>query len=206
MARDNANGTCLAQTVNRPSGARTPKRRSRGVTLLEMISALAIMAVVTAATVSLYWTGQTAHRRARFYSRGQTNIRTAMRKMTRVTRTSECVVAQGTQGSLANIATNAYQLVLRIPQANGNAFECRYYVSNGVLYQQTSSQSAPGTPLLAGVVSMTFGYYRTAAGVRTSASGSPSTATEVEIAIRARTVSVTTGITTYVTIRTAAAG
>lgn len=186
---------------------RTPARYRRtvaGVTLLEMVSSLAILAIIIAATVSLYWTGQLAHRRAGFYSRAQTDIRNAMRQITRVTRNAQSVVAQGTVGTLTGLASNGNQLVLRL-SSQGTPLECRYYLSNGVLYQQSSTEAAPGRPLLVGVVTVTFNYYRTVAGTRTSVNGSPATATEVEINIRARSGSVTTGLTTYVTIRNAIA-
>jgi len=184
--------------------SRTAVSRRRGVSLLEMVSALAILAIVVAATVSLYVSGNMAHRRAGFYSRAQTDIRSAMRQMTRVIRGSERVVAQGTVGTLSGLATTNYQVVVRL--LGTPARECRYYVSNGVLYEQTSSENAPGRALLSGVVSLTFNYYRTAAGTRLSANGAPATATEVEINIRARSGTVTTGLVTYVTIRSTVAG
>lgn len=178
------------------------RKRQQAVSLLEMVASLSILAVIVAATVSLYWSGQLAHRRARFYSQGQTDIRSAMRQMTRMIRTARQVVSQGSYGSLSGIATNQYQIVFRFG-STGSPAECRYYVSNGVLYQQVSTQAAPGRPLLSGVVTLTFNYYRTAAGTRVSVNQAPATATEVEIEIRARTGSVTTGLTTYVAIRTA---
>lgn len=183
-----------------------PRRRSRmALSLLEMVSSLAILAIVVLATVSLYWSGQLAHRRAGFYSRAQTDIRSAMRQLTRVVRSSVSVVSQGSVGTLSGLTTGTYQLIVRVPSSTSPR-ECRYYVSNGVLYQQTSDQSAPGTALLTGVVTVQFNYYRTAAGTRTSVNGAPATATEVEVNIRARSGSVTTGLTTYVTLRTAVAG
>jgi len=181
-------------------------RRRRAVTLLEMVAALTILAAVSAATVSLYWTGQRAHRRARFYSEAQTDIRDTLRRITRTARTSECVMAQGTLGTLSGLTSNTYQVVLRVPQGASPAIECRYYVSNGMLYQQLSTQSAPGRRLLSGVVSLTFGYYRTLAGTRTSVAGAPASATEIEIVLRVRNASVTTGLTGYVSIRTALTG
>lgn len=175
-----------------------------GISLVEMMASLVILGLIVAATVSLYWTGNMAHRRAGFYSRGQTDIRQAVRQMTRVIRTSERVVAQGTLGTLNGISSNQYQIVVRLPGTTPT--ECRYYVSNGVLYEHLSSSSAPGRPLLSDVVSLTFNYYRTVAGVRTSVNGSPQSATEVEVSVRARSGSVTTGLTTYVAIRTVIAG
>ncbi len=181
------------------------RRRSKGATLLEMVATLTILAAVSAATVSLYWSGQRAHRRARFYTQAQTDIREGLRRMTRVARSAECVMAQGTLGTLTGLSSNAYQVVLRVHGASG-ASECRYYVSNGVLYQQYSTQAAPGTALVSGVVSLTFNYYRTAAGVRTSVNGAPATASEIEIALCVRSGSVTTSLTGYVAIRTVLAG
>jgi hypothetical protein len=118
---------------------------------------------------------------------------------------AESVLAKGTTGTLNGQTTNSSQLVLRL-QSSPSVVECRYYVSNGVLYKQTSADAAPGTALLNGVVNMTFSYYTTLAGTRASASANPAKASEVEIVLRARSGTVTTGLTAYVTIRQVIAG
>lgn len=180
---------------------RSPRRRRSGVSLLEMVSSLTILAVIAAATVGLYWSGQNTQRLARSYSEAQTDIRSALRQMTRTLRTAETILAQGTSGTLNGIASNGYQVVFRLRSSAGSPIEGRYYVSNGVLYQQTSAQAAPGTELARDVVSLTFNYYRTLAGMRSSVNANPSLATEVEINLRVRNQRVTTGLTAYVTLR-----
>ena len=183
----------------------TVRHRSRGVSLLELVSSLAILGFVVAATAGLYVAGQRSHFRARYYSDAQTTIRRALRDLTRTTRMAESVLAKGTTGTLNGQTTGASQLVLRL-QSSPSVVECRYYVANGVLYKQTSADAAPGTPLLSGVVSLTFNYYTTLAGTRSSASANPAKASEVEIVLRARSGTVTTGLTAYVTIRQVVAG
>lgn len=178
----------------------------RGASLVEMMSALLILAIITAASFSLYWSGNQAHRRARFYSQAQTDIRQALRQMIRVIRSANSVVSQGTMGTLAGLASGSNQVVVRLPQGAGSFIECRYYVSNGVLYQQRSTDAAPGTALLTGVTGLTFNYVRTLGGVRTAVDGAPSVATEVQMAINARRGSVTTGLTGYVALRTKLTG
>jgi hypothetical protein len=171
-----------------------------------MMSALLILAFITASAFALYWSGNQAHRRSRFYSEAQTEIRQTLRQMTRVIRSAEAVVNPGTMGTLSGLASNASQIVVRLPQPSGAPIECRYYVSNGVLYQQRSLDTAPGTALLRGVTGLTFNYVRTLAGTRTSVDGAPASATEVQIGIRARRGSVTTGLTGYVAMRNALTG
>lgn len=180
-------------------------RRTLGASLVEMVAGLLILSFVTASVVSMYTTGRQSHRRARFYSKSQTEIRYALREMTRRIRTSNALLAQGTQGTLSGIASSSFQVVMTVPSGGGTK-QCRYYVSNGILYRQTSTQSAPGTPILKDVVQLTFAYYKTAAGTRISATGAVGTATEVEILLQARYGSVTTGLAAYVTLRSVVAG
>ena len=178
----------------------------RGASLVEMMSALLILAIITAASFSLYWTGNQAHRRSRFYSEAQTVTRKTLRQMTRLIRSANSVVSQGTMGTLAGLASGPNQVVVQLPQGTGAPIECRYYVSNGVLYQQLSTDTAPGTALLTGVTGLTFKYVRTLGGVRTAVDGAPAVATEVQITIDARRGSVTTGLTGYVALRTKLSG
>lgn len=189
--------------ISHPS---TVRLRRSGATLVEMMSALLILAIISAASFSLYWSGNLAHRRARFYSQAQTDIRQSLRQMTRVIRSANSVLSQGTMGTLAGIASNSNQIVVRLPQGGGTFIECRYYVSNGILYQQRSTDAAPGQALLTGVTGLTFGYVRTLGGVRTAVDGAPSAATEVQIEVHACRGSVTTGLTGYVALRTKLAG
>ena len=182
------------------------RHRVAGVSLVEMMSALLILGIVTSAAFSLYWTGNQAHRRSRFYSQAQTDARTALREMTRVIRSSIAVVSTGTQGTLSGLASGSNQLVLRVPQSSGSPIEVRYYVSNGVLYVQRSTDAAPGSALMRGVTGLTFGYVRTLAGTRTPVDSAPATATEVDVRLHVRRASVTTGLSAYVAIRTAVSG
>lgn len=171
-----------------------------------MMSALMILAIVTAAAFSLYWSGNQAHRRSRFYSQAQTEARTALREVTRVVRTSVAVVGTGTQGTLSGLTSGANQLIVRVPSGGASTLEVRYYVANGILYVQRSDESAPGRELILGVTGLSFAYYRTLAGTRTAVNGAPGTATEVQVTLQVRRVSVTTGLTAYVAIRTAVSG
>lgn len=188
---------CLAP----PEGlARLAPTRVRGLSLVEMMAALLILAIVTAASFTLYWSGNQSHRRARFYSRAQTDVRTALREVTREVRSAQSVRATGSQGTLSGLTSNANQLVVRRIQG-AQTYECRYYVSNGVLYRQRSVDAAPGTALLTDVTGLTFRYFRTLAGSRTNVDGAPGTASEVEFAVQARRGTVTTGLTMYVALR-----
>ena len=90
------------------------RHRSRGVSLLELVSSLAILGFVVAATAGLYVAGQRSHFRARYYSDAQTTIRRALRDLTRTTRMAESVLAKGTTGTLNGQTTGASQLVLRL--------------------------------------------------------------------------------------------
>ena len=129
---------------------------------------------------------------ARFYSYGQTDIRTAMRTVTRTLRHAYQVNATGTLGSLSGVASNGSQVVCTIPQASGSAnIQVLFYMSGDTVYYQRSTDAAPGTALLTGATGMAVAYYTTTNGI-TSAAASPSQATEVQITLTATRGSVTT--------------
>jgi hypothetical protein len=175
--------------------------RVRGATLTEVLAAAIIVAFLTTATAALITVGERQDRTTRFYSYGQTDIRTAMRTIGRTLRHAYLVRASGTLGTLNGVASNASQVVCEIPQASGSSnIEILFYMSGGTVYYQRSTDAAPGTALLTGASGMAVAYYTTTSGTTTTAT-TPDQATEIQITLTATRGSVTTSAPTYVMMR-----
>lgn len=196
-----------ARTVCRP-------RRSRGVTLVELVITFVILAFISLGTIQLYRVGDQQQRVARLYSDAQSSAREGLRRIMRTARHASAAESNVTFTGLGAVSSGAAQLVVATPPAGGGAGtdHILFRLSGTTLYAQRSTESAPGTAIATGVQSVSFTYYQTTVTstgtqVNDVTSSSPTSATEVNIAL---TMPVFNGQTTtrtaYVAMRNRSPG
>jgi Tfp pilus assembly protein PilW len=195
-------------------------RKQRAATLPELLAAALVIAFIVGATAKLYSVGQGQQLLARSYSQAQTDLRTALRRVTRTIRHGFPLhgpTNPSTKSNFpANSTSNATQIVVPVPETDtdGSHKEIRIYYSNGALYAQRSDESAPGTLLISGLqtnpVGVEFKYYLTLPSstgtITVDVSSNPAKATEAQISLTAVRQSATVSATAYVAIRNVLAG
>lgn len=183
-------------------------RSRRGVTFIEMAVTALVLAFIVAATAGLYNIGQRQQLIGGRYSANQTNMREALRRMTRALRHGYAVVGTSSAGSLSGISSGAGQVVVRVPDPGGaTQSDLLFYRSPaGAIYYLGQNDPAPGTKLLDNVQSLTFNYFQTTPSGTTVVDATPSQATEVMITMTAVSRPATTTVTAYVNLRNAIGG
>lgn len=192
-------------------GRRLRQRSHSGISQVEVLLSLLLLAFLVSGTAALLNAGLRQQRLARGYSNDQTDLRNALRLATRAIRHSTGVInSSGVNFGSTGVAevSNASVLFVTVPEPSpGTNIQHRYYLSGGTLYRQRSSDTGPGTPLLTNVTGLQFNYYRTLAGLRTSADPgnatglSTSQATEVLITVTVSQEYTTTKATALVYLR-----
>jgi type II secretory pathway component PulJ len=182
-------------------------RTRRGYSLIEAVVTLVILSFVVAATATMMEVGTRQQRLGRNYSEVQTELRDALRRVTRGLRHGYQVVASSTQANFATAPTSGpTQVIVKLPQAGGGIIEVRYHLSNGTLYSQREDETAPGTARLTEVDSLSLSYYQTVGSVRSAADSSPGDATEIRFYVTATRGSATTPVEALVALRNRLAG
>ena len=194
----------MSLTIRRQSWAR---KRSRGYSLVEMLGAAMILAFVSLGTVMLYRVGDKTQRTARFYSDAQSQVREALRRVSRTVRHANGVV---TNSLVANFSTapssDTTQVIVETPAPASTSTEyIRFYLNGTTLYAQRHDDTDAGIAITSGVQSMTVNYYYTtvtSSGIsRTRVNGAPTTATEVQITLVLKSGTVTTTENVFVELR-----
>jgi len=182
----------------------TRGRRGRGATLVELVLSLTIFASIVAATAALMNAGQQQQRLGSEYSRLQTDLRTALRRITRTVRHGRGVVMVSETSAFRAAGSGAGQIIVAVPEPSRVTpaqVEVRIYAANNTLYAQRSDQAAPGTVLLTGVRSLTFNYYQTVGTSRAAVDATPGQATETQVTLSAAQGRAITSATTTVALR-----
>lgn len=186
-------------------------RLRAGVTLPEVLVTALILAFVVAATAGLYTIGQAQQQTARGYSRAQTDIRSALNRITRTLRHGYRIVDTSSVGALAGMSSGATQAIVEVPEPGAaSTAQVRFYrAADGTVYFQRHTDAAPGTALIRGVQALTFQYLQTTdpgTGLATFPAPTPGQATEVRITITANRPHAVTTVQAYVTLRNALGG
>lgn len=199
----------LSSMFCRPARGR---RARRGALLVETLAAVLILTFLVWATARFYIVGIAQQRLGQGYSQAQTNIRTALRSVTRTIRHGYAVVPSVSSGNLNGKTSTTSQIIVTVPQATGSpTINILFYVSNGTLYYQRSTDTSP-TVMITGVQSLTLTYYKTSLAssgtgtTQTQVNSTPGSATEVQINLVANYQNVTTTVTAYTTLRNMIAG
>lgn len=187
------------------------RRDCAGVTLPEVLVTALILAFVVAATAGLYSIGQAQQRTARSYSRVQTDLRSALNRMTRTLRHGYRIVDTSTVGTLTGMSSGTSQTIVEVPQPGAaSTAQVRFYrAADGTVYFQRHIDAAPGTPLTGGVQALRFEYLQTTdpgTGLATFPAPAPGLATEVRITLTANRPPAITTVKAYVTLRNALGG
>lgn len=176
--------------------------------MLEVLVASLLVFGIVAAASRLYGIGVAQQSMARNYSQVQTDLRTALRRVTRTLRHGFALKNPSTQTSFpsGSLTSNSTQVIVPVQESSAVP-EIRIYFDStaGTLYAQRSDDGSI-TDLLDQVSSLTFNYYKTIAGVTTEVASAPETATEVKITLTAWYGSfvgarATTTCTAYVALR-----
>jgi len=185
----------------------------RGATLLELVLACLLFAFLVAATSKLYRIGEDQQRTARFYSDAQTNCREALRRIVRTARHGYAVESAATTFYGGETpSSGSSQVIFTVPQPNNTTGRdhIRFYMRSGTLYAQRSDDSSLGLQIATGVKAFSVSYFKTATtstGATTSpVDGTPTAATEVQLALTLTSGTITITRTAYVEMRNAALG
>ena len=185
-----------------PTVSRFPARR--GVSLAELLVSLTMMAMVIASCATLLTIGRRQQKTWQRYSQLQTDLHTALRRATRTIRHGSAVLNPSAAANFPVKTSSATQVIVQVPEPTGTSpttVQVRFYVSGGVFYAQRSDVAGNGLTLMSGVQSVAFSYYRTAAGTRTSVSGTPQTATEIGITLTGSSGGLNTSLTSLTAMR-----
>jgi len=202
------------------------RARQRGISLIEAVGSMLILAFVTLGTVQLYRVGDKQQRTARNYTNAQTQNREAVRRMVRTIRH-----AYGVQMSdslfTGSPSSGPSVIIVSVPQYDSSTQtsftdHIQFYVSGSTLYSLRSgdgtvshpAEASPGTVIATGVQSLTFTYYKTSnasSGATTATLNSGyNAATEVNVALASTSGGTIAGATStenaYVELRNASLG
>lgn len=195
--------------------ARPLRRRTRpGVSLVELLAVAIILSFLVGATAQFYNTSKAQHQLSRDYSQVQTDLRTALRRVTRTLRHGFAPKHPSTRANFPSGSTsNSTQVIVPIPEADGAGVnkEIRIYYSNGSLYAQRSDETGAGTLLINDLntspAGAEFRYYKTVAGANpTEVANAPETATEIRITLTGKYGRATTSVVAYVALRNVISG
>jgi len=136
---------------------------------MELLGATLLLAFVTSATAALYHVGTRQQRNAQFYSETQTDLKEALRRITRTIRHGGWggvgVVMGSSVTNFAGVANStASQIIVSVPQPNAiGSDQVRIYMDgSGNVYAQRNDSVGAGTLMLAGPSStIAFRYWQT---------------------------------------------
>lgn len=180
-------------------------RRTAGASLAEMLACLLILSFAVASVSKLMTAGLLQQQAGRERSDGQDAVRKGVRLAVRSLRHGFRVVASSTSFGSAQ-SSSASQVIVEVPQPSGSnpsKILIRLYRSANTLYLQRSDQ--PGSPVVAlsGITSLTVSYYLTSGTTRTPCPSSPSSATDLQLTVRATSGSAIIQMSADVTMRNA---
>lgn len=184
----------------------SPSRRHRAFSLPEMLVALTMLGFVITGAATLLNVARRQQRTLRLYSQVQTDLRAGIRRATRTLRHAAQVVSPSSSTNFPVKTSGPTQVIVQVPEPTGtspNTVEVRLYLSGGTFYAQRSDVSGAGIALETGVQSLTFNYFRTEGGTRTTVDGTPTQATEIQIAITGSSGTMSSSLTALVAMRNA---
>lgn len=174
------------------------------MSLVEVLVAALVLSFLVASTAAVYQGGEKQQRTARAYSLAQTDIRSALQRITRTARHGYKVVPASSSGTFSGQSSGLNQLIVEIPEPGAaSRAEVRFYVANGRVYAQRNNEAAPGLLLIEGAQTLEFRYYQTDPGTGARNVAAPGSATEVEITLTAVRGPAVTTVKAYVNLRNA---
>ena len=179
--------------------------RTVGASLAEMLACLLILSFAVASVSKLMTAGLLQQQAGRERSDGQDAVRKGVRLAVRSLRHGFRVVSSSTAFGSAQ-SSSASQVIVEVPQPSGSnpsRILMRLYRSANVLYLQRSDQ--PGSPVaaLSGITALTVNYYLTSGNTRTLCPSSPSSATDLQLTVRATSGNAIIQMSADVTMRNA---
>lgn len=130
---------------------KTIANAEKGFTLIELLVALALVSIVAAGLISVYWIGASAYNRENLQADAQYDARVAMDKISSDIWECEVVKVQNYNGTEVAAGTPGLQLFM-IKKEDGVGTDGKVYITyrmgepNKILYRKRDVPSAPGEP------------------------------------------------------------